>query len=50
MQEKGELSYLHRREADLLLKNICLQDGMPKLLANMVYIAVRTYSNIRYGM
>ena len=39
----------YRKQADQLLKKICIEDGMSKWLANMVYLGVRSYSSIRYG-
>jgi hypothetical protein len=38
---EGKISKKHRIDADRLLKDICLADGMPKWRASYVYYSVR---------
>ncbi|GAB6908339.1 conserved hypothetical protein [Desulfosarcina cetonica] len=39
----GEISPRYKAYADLLLKKICLEDGMPNFRANYVYQAVKWF-------
>jgi len=47
-QDQGYLDVEHRKQADLLLKKIILEDGMSEFRAGYVYGAVQTYVKIRY--
>ena len=42
------LNIRHRKYADRLLREICIDDGMTPLRAWWVYLAVRAYALVRY--
>ena len=41
LMRMGEMSNIYREEADKLLRDICIEDGMWRFRANYVYRAVR---------
>lgn len=41
---EGYIDHDFRKSADDLLRTICLEDGMPRIEANLVHKAVRKYS------
>ena len=43
MIRKGQLPDTYRKYADKLLKEMCIQDGMPDFRADYVYFAVRAF-------
>lgn len=44
LMREGHILRHYRKKADLLLKGICLEDGMWKVRANWVYWAVQTFA------
>ena len=44
---RGRISRELRREADRLLRDICIMDGMSRFMANRVYNAVRLFGGRR---
>lgn len=48
-QEMGLLEVKHRKQADKMLRQHCLEDGMSELEAAIVYRAVKRYVELRYS-
>lgn len=44
LMRRDDLPKTYRTEADLLLKEICIEDGMPEIRAEYIYQAVRAFS------
>ena len=49
-QQMGLLSIEHRKQADKLLYEIILEDGMPEDEAGLVYSSVKLFVELRYGI
>lgn len=50
IHEDKVLPLSYRKRADKLLRDMCKEDGAPFGMHHVVYIGVRLYSLIRYGM
>ena len=44
---EGFLPSSYQKDADILLKKLCIENNMNKLQAHIVYICVRSYSKVK---